>query len=65
MNYEKFARGVEIAVDGKHVYLKIDPKAKKEVSSSGKMDLTTSTGGFKDVDGFDGFRLSVMAGYKK
>lgn len=64
-NYEKLARGVEVAVEGKHVIVKIDTdKAKGEPSSSGKMTLTASTGGFKEIDGTKGFRVSLMGGYK-
>lgn len=62
--YKTFARGVDVAVDGKYVLLRIDTKAKREKSSTGKMDLTASTSGFKEVDGADGFRLSLMGGYR-
>jgi hypothetical protein len=62
--YKTFARGVDVMVDGKHVYLRIDMKAKREKSSTGKMDLTASTSGFKEVDGTEGFRLSLMGGFR-
>lgn len=62
--FKPFARGVEFAVEGKYVMLRIDTKAKREKSSTGKMDLTASTSGFKEVDGTDGFRLSLMGGYR-
>lgn len=64
-NYEKLARGVEVAVEGKFVIVKVDTdKAKGEPSSSGKMELTASTGGFKDIEGTKGFRISLMGGYR-
>lgn len=62
--FKNFARGVEVSVEGQYVHLKIDTKAKREKSSTGKMDLTASTSGFKEVDGTSGFRISLMGGYK-
>lgn len=62
--FKALSRGVEVSVDGKFVILKIDTKAKREPSSSGKMDLCASTSGFKEIDGTDGFRLSLMGGYR-
>jgi hypothetical protein len=63
--YEKFARGVDYAVEGKFLYLKIDTDAaKSETSGTGKMKLTCSTGGFRSVDGTKDYRVNVMGGYK-
>ncbi len=63
--YSKFARGVEVAVEGKYVFLKIDTdKAKGEPSSTGKMKLTASTAGFKSLDEVDGYSIMLNAGYK-
>ena len=63
--FEKFARGIDVAVEGKFVYLKIDTDAAKAVpSSTGKMDLTCSTSGFLTVEGTKNYRVSVMGGYK-
>lgn len=55
-------RGVEIYQEGKHVFIRLDMKAKGEPSSTGKMNLTANTGGFKKVEGTD-FKVYVMAGY--
>lgn len=64
LKFEKFSRGIEVAVDGKDVYVKMDTTAKREPSSTGKMDLTASTSGFKDVEGTKGFRLMINGGFK-
>jgi hypothetical protein len=63
--FEKFARGVDVAVDGKYVIVRIDTDPDKGIdSSTGTMSLTASTAGFRPVDGTKQFRVSVMGGYK-
>lgn len=63
--FEKFGRGVDVAVEGKYVYLKIDTDPDKGVpSTTGKMHLTCSTSGFLTVEGTKNYRISVMGGYK-
>lgn len=62
--YKTFARGIDVMVDGKYVYLRLDTKAKREKSSTGKMDLTASTSGFREVVDTEGFRISLMGGFR-
>lgn len=58
-------QGVEAAVDGDHLLVRVPlDKAKGFASASGKMTLTASTGGWQNIAGADGFRLNVMGGYK-
>jgi hypothetical protein len=64
-DYKKIAEGISGYTEGKFVYLKLNTdKAKGKPSSSGKMNLTVSTAGFKTVDDTEEFRISVMGGYK-
>jgi len=62
--YVKLGRGVDYAVDGKYLFLRLDMKAKAEPSSTGKLKLTASTSGFKVIDDTEGFRVTVMGGYQ-
>ncbi len=55
--------GIEYAVDGKVLLLRISLDAAKGTpSASGKMVLTGNTGGWQVLPGGDGVRLNVMVG---
>lgn len=59
--------GLKFAVsqDGKTLLLAVPlDKAAGKPSQSGKMKLVGNTGGFATIPGTDGFRASVMVGFK-
>lgn len=57
--------GVEFAEVGEHVLFRVPRDGSKGVpSTSGKMKLTASTGGWASLPGASGLRINIMAGVK-
>lgn len=54
----------KVEVKGKLVVITIDTDTERVPSSAGKMDMIASTGGFMWVDGTNGLKVSILAGYK-
>jgi len=67
MQFQPLAgRGIDVAVEGDHVYLRLSTKRDgAQPSSTGKMLISAATAnGWADIPGTEGLRMNLNAGFR-